>query len=251
MFTNKSQLIFLCEPNVNKNRFSRQNKMKDLPLDVKLLRLGLNYAHLRANKEDFWHLFEVKDAGDMTSEVTSVHNSVYNNLSFVQAMNLENPPRVAMKFNEYEESLLVDKVSGKITKAVIGGQKVPVEAIEVPKVKGLTSLDLLSTVMPFAIADALCDVDYHRCHMADEIEAFGQKGADNVEKFKTDWLGEQKKLGLPAYKLEDPFEAHLDSLEVTLGFECIIKGREGKGTDYVYVNGNKLLTKIIVIRDIK
>ena len=40
----------------------------------------------------------------------------------------------------------------------------------------------------------------------------------------------------------------LNELKVTLGFECIVKGYEGKGTDNVYVNSDRLLRKIDAIR---
>lgn len=120
--------------------------------------------------------------------------------------------------------------------------------MEIQRKNGLSSLDLLGAVVPFTIADAICDLSYHRSHMADELEAFGQKGADNVEAFKNNWLKNYNEKGLAAYKLEDPFVTTLEECKVTLGFECIIKGHEGKGTDYITVNSDKLLTKIIAIR---
>ena len=109
-------------------------------------------------------------------------------------------------------------------------------------------MDLLSAVVPFTIADATCDVSYHRTHMAENMEAFGQKGAENVENFKNNWLKEYHSRGLAAYKLNDPFITDLAELKVTLGFECLIQGYEGKGTDYVYINSDRLLTKIVAIR---
>ena len=65
---------------------------------------------------------------------------------------------------------------------------------------GLTHLDLLSTVVPFTIADATCDLSYHRNQMDESIQAFGQSGADNVENFKNKWLSEYHELGEAAYK---------------------------------------------------
>jgi hypothetical protein len=53
---------------------------------------------------------------------------------------------------------------------------------------------------------------------------------------------------LAAYKLEEPFVTNLNELKVTLGFECIVRGYEGRGTDNVYVNSDRLLTKIDAIR---
>ena len=65
---------------------------------------------------------------------------------------------------------------------------------------GLTHLDLMSTVVPFTIADATCDLSYHRNQMDENIQAFGQSGADNVENFKNKWLSEYHQLGEAAYK---------------------------------------------------
>ena len=65
---------------------------------------------------------------------------------------------------------------------------------------GLTHLDLLSTVVPFTIADATCDLSYHRNQMDESIQAFGQSGAENVENFKNKWLSEYHQLGQAAYK---------------------------------------------------
>ena len=102
--------------------------------------------------------------------------------------------------------------------------------------------------VPFTIADAICDISYHRSHMAENIEAFGQKGIENVHDFKSNYLKEYQTKNLAAYKLEGPFEADLNELKVTLGFECLIENHEGKGTEYVYVNSDKLLTKIAAVR---
>ena len=58
----------------------------------------------------------------------------------------------------------------------------------------------------------------------------------------------QNELGLPAYKVEWPFEACLEESKVTLDFECMIQGYEGRGTDNVFVNSEKLITKIDAVR---
>ena len=76
--------------------------------------------------------------------------------------------------------------------------------------------------------------------MDENIHAFGQKGADNVQSFKTKYLNDCRTKNLAAYKLEEPFETDLNELKVSLGFECLIQGYEGKGTEYVYLNSDKL-----------
>ena len=85
-------------------------------------------------------------------------------------------------------------------------------------------------------------------HMAENIEAFGLKGADKVAAFILNELNEYHMKNLAAYKLEEPFVTNLNELKVTLGFECIVRGYEGRGTDNVYVNSDRLLTKIDAIR---
>lgn len=109
----------------------------------------------------------------------------------------------------------------------------------------------MSTVVPFTIADAACDLSYHRNQMDENIQAFGQSGADNVENFKNKWLSEYHQLGEAAYKLLDPFMTNLPYNTVTLGFECIMENREGKGIDVVFVTPDKKIKKIDVTREQK
>ena len=112
----------------------------------------------------------------------------------------------------------------------------------------ITSLDLLNVVIPFTVADALCDTAFHGPHLAEHVEAFGAKGKSIVLAFKEKFLGPQKLLKTPAYKLADPFVVDLNQMKVTLGFECLIEKYLGKGTDYVYVNDKLLVDKIDVVR---
>lgn len=146
----------------------------------------------------------------------------------------------------FEEILDYDLQTGKFLQNQFQLNPDPSEKIVTNQ--ELTSLDLLNAVVPFTIADATCDLDYHRAHMSENIEAFGQKGADNVKAFINSELKKYHEKELAAYKLEEPFETDLTQLKVTLGFECIVEGREGKGTDYVYVDSKKLLTKIVAVR---
>ena len=44
---------------------------------------------------------------------------------------------------------------------------------------------------------------------------------------------------------------NLTYMTVTLGFECIMKNREGKGTDVVFVTPDKKIKKIDVTREQK
>ena len=103
-------------------------------------------------------------------------------------------------------------------------------------------------MIPFTIADALCDTSFHEPHLAEDVEAFGAKGKATVLRFKHKFLGPQKLVGKPAYKLADPFIVDLNELKVTLGFECLIEKYLGKGTDYVYVDDTLLVKRIDVVR---
>ena len=154
-------------------------------------------------------------------------------------------PKVHLKSTNLEELLEYDEKNEKFSKSIVTGE---INEVPIFKNQGLTSLDLLKIVVPFIIADAICDISYHRSHMAENIEAFGQKGIENVHAFKSNYLKEYQTKNLAAYKLEGPFEADLNELKVILGFECLIKNYEGKGTEYVYVNSDKLLTKIVAVR---
>ena len=218
------------------------SKIKSLPIDVKLLRLGLDYAQKRAQNEDISTLCANLDS------LKRIEDKFYKNLQFLHAKVHENPPRIELKYGRtWAEILHCDMKINKIIKNEII-QVDPDLSPEVKKVNGLTTLDLLSVVVPFTIADATCDLGYHRPHMAEDIEAFGLKGADKIEAFLLKEMKNQNELGLPAYKVEWPFEACLEESKVTLDFECVIQGYEGRGTDNVFVNSEKLITKIDAVR---
>ena len=155
-------------------------------------------------------------------------------------------PKLHLKSIHMNELLEYDEEHDKFYHSVITDSNT--NQSEVLEHQGLTTLDLLSVVVPFTIADATCDISYHRSHMAENIQAFGQKGANNVQIFKTNYLKEYQTRHLAAYKLEEPFVADLNELKVTLGFLCLIQGYEGKGKEYVYLSSDKLVTKIVAVR---
>ena len=53
---------------------------------------------------------------------------------------------------------------------------------------GLTGFDMLDVVVPFTIADAVCDTDFAVGRMSENVDAFGVVGHDAVVKFKDDEL---------------------------------------------------------------
>ena len=53
---------------------------------------------------------------------------------------------------------------------------------------GLSSFDMLDVVVPFTIADAICDTDFAIDRMSTKVEAFGFKGHDVVVKVKEEEL---------------------------------------------------------------
>ena len=118
-------------------------------------------------------------------------------------MNQKESPRVHLKSINFDEVLEFDEKAEKLTKSIFNGNT---KSADVFENQGLTNLDLLSVVVPFTIADATCDISYHRSHMAENIEAFGLKGADNVAGFIMNELKEYHEKKLAAYKLEEPFQ---------------------------------------------
>ena len=93
-------------------------------------------------------------------------------------------PKVHLKSTNLEELLEYDEKNEKFSKSIVTGE---INEVPIFKNQGLTSLDLLNIVVPFTIADAICDISYHRSHMAENIEAFGQKGIENVHAFKSNY----------------------------------------------------------------
>ncbi len=48
--------------------------------------------------------------------------------------------------------------------------------------------------------------------------------------------------------LRDPFEVDLTKKVVTLGFECIIPGKEGRGVDYVTFDDDGKIVDVTAVR---
>lgn len=100
----------------------------------------------------------------------------------------------------------------------------------------ITALDLLNVAIPFAIADAICDTSFHGSHLAQNAKAFGASGKEQILEFSGKFLGPQKLIGTPAYRLGHPFYVNVRERKVTFGFECLIEKYLGEGTDYMYFN---------------
>ena len=113
----------------------------------------------------------------------------------------------------------------------------------------ISSLDLLKVVIPFAIADAICDTSYHEPHLAENVIAFGAKGKKQVLEFSHKFLDPQKEIGKPAYRLSYPFVVDVGKRMVEFDFECLIEKYEGKGRDYVYLNDEMKVKEIGTVRE--
>ena len=79
-------------------------------------------------------------------------------------------PSVKLGFSDNATEILEVNDQGKIVQSIV---KIPANPTEILVNHGLSSLDLLSTVVPFTIADATCDLSYHRNQMDEAIQAFG------------------------------------------------------------------------------
>ena len=218
------------------------SKIKSLPLDVKLLRVGLEYVRKRIKNEDVTSLFQ----NPIDCKISA---QTYQNLQFFHAKVRENPPEIELKCgNAFQETLYCDVAKNKIitnkVEYLVDNVDKDVEEV-VKRINGLTNFDILDIAIPYAIADAICDLECHSKYHAEDIEAFGQNGAENVEAFKQKWLGPSQEQGLTAYKLESPFQACLEESKVTFGFECVVKGNEGFGTEIIYVTSCGKISKIV------
>jgi hypothetical protein len=49
---------------------------------------------------------------------------------------------------------------------------------------GLSGFEMLDVVIPFTVADAICDTDFAVGRMSKDVEAFGLVGHDTVVQFK-------------------------------------------------------------------
>merc|ERR1711884_988202 len=78
------------------------SKIKSLPLDVKLLRVGLEYVRKRIKNEDVASLFQNPDDGKISAQT-------YQNLQFLHAKVKENPPEIELKYGKaFQETLYCD-----------------------------------------------------------------------------------------------------------------------------------------------
>ena len=111
-----------------------------------------------------------------------------------------------------------------------------------------SSLDLLSVAVPYSISDAIVDLSFQPQHMTSDMKAFGLVGKEAILAHSEEFLGPQGRLGKPAYALQDPFIVDVTKRMVTLGFECLIEGFEGKGTDYVYFDQNHKILELVAVR---
>ena len=75
-----------------------------------------------------------------------------------------------------------------------------------------------------------------------------QTGKEAILKHSAEFLTPQKLLGRPAYALSDPFVADPVKRMVTLGFECLIQGFEGKGTDYLHFDNDNKIYQLVAVR---
>jgi len=140
------------------------------------------------------------------------------------------------------------KISDIDKSDIISSEEVGLIPDAVVDSQNITPLNLLEVVIPFTIADALCDTSFHGPLLAKNVEAFGAIGKQQVLEFKEEFLGPQRSLEMPAYKLADPFIVDIKKMKVTLGFECLIEQYLGKGTDYVYLDEKLKVKKIDVVR---
>merc|ERR1711862_655199 len=155
-------------------------------------------AQLRATGGSFLHLFTSPNNIKL-----DVDPSNYQNLTYLHALvTPKESPKVHLKSLDMVELLEYDEKLDMLISSILSGNTSKSQVI---KNQGLTNLDLLSVAVPFTIADATCDTSYHRSHMDENIHAFGQKGADNVQSFKTNYLNDCRTKNLAAYKLEEPF----------------------------------------------
>lgn len=176
-------------------------------------------------------------------------------------INNKEHPKIHLKFGEsitevahrdiYSDTLFLEKSNNEQYK-ISGFDSSDITTFKIEEcgeeINYITSLDLLNIVIPFAIADAICDTSFHEAYLAQNATAFGATGKHEILKFQEKFLGPQKLLGKPAYQLSDPFYVNLNERKVTFGFECLIEKYVGEGTDYVYLDEHLKVIQIDTIR---
>lgn len=252
-----------------------------IPSEVLVLRLGLNYLAARSSGDwqqtskflaTFASKGKVVELEDRL-KVSPLHHNLLKNCYFLHAnVKDESQPQILMKFIPFESTTGVVSANGAgsveyletiFLKRDIGTNDYHItnlsrlttqdekgtSSISAEDNHNVTFLDLLNVVIPFAIADALCDTPtYFEPHLADHVEAYGVTGKAQVSEFKEKWLAPQRLSGKPAYKLEDPFIADLKENKVTFGFECLIENHVGKGTEHIYLDECLKVNKITAVR---
>ena len=170
-------------------------------------------------------------------------------------------PKIHLKFYDssdttsvYEETLHLRKYKDENLKIhdIQYKPNFPLEKTElttsINQSLSITPLDLLNVVIPFAIADVVCDTSFHPAFLSEDVESHGVKGKRQVLEFKAQFLEPQKVLGKPAYKLSEPFIVDLRECKVSFGYECLIQKYAGHGTEHIFLDEQLKIKKIHAIR---
>lgn len=225
-----------------------------IPVDCKLLQIGLKYTLARSKRvaEELRPLV-TQSCFDQLQSATKCKDYLHQNIIELNPkIGDKHIHKVELKFegdtNIHLETLQIEGANDQLLISNVDFEEG--QAIEGPAAKdeNLTPLDLLRVAITFSVADATTDFDVHPKYAADDIEAFGLKGKEKVLKFLQEELGPWSKTGKPAYRLDFPFRVDFANRKVTLGFECLIDGYSGRGTDHVYFNDQGLIRKIDAIR---
>ena len=234
-----------------------------LPIDVQILRLALNVVTARSLENGKSVVDKsILDAFSSLEKNISCHSSfrsLLTNCCYLHAdVKDEKSPKIHLKFCDTTGTRTVYSETWFLGKEKTDNFQIKdfhhtdfsalKEVASTHITQGVTSLDLLNVVIPFTIADALCDTAFHEPYLAEHVEAFGARGKTQVLEFKEKFIGPQKLLEKAAYKLEDPFIVDIKEKKVTLGFECMIEKYLGKGTDYVYLDDELKVKKFDVVR---
>jgi len=106
------------------------------------------------------------------------------------------------------------------------------------------SLDLLKPVLDLTQADILGDVSMAAPFIAEKSDFFGIQGKDPILKFKKGFLQGEP----PLYTVPFPFQVDLENNCVIYDYVSQISGKEGRGTDFAWVNEELLVQKIRAVR---
>ncbi|CAK8996573.1 unnamed protein product [Durusdinium trenchii] len=108
---------------------------------------------------------------------------------------------------------------------------------------GVDDSAMLGKALRWLKADCFAEFAVHEELVAANASMFGARGADEVLAFKKSWLRMAKN-----YEVDAILDVDLKNRVVVASFDCLISGKEGRGTDVMQFDEQMKVSGVAAIR---